>query len=70
MSAAAKSAASAKKKVEKVGGKLRKAAEKIIHGPIMTTNIPAGTASAGPPLGTMLGQVSPILNYLTLILGF
>lgn len=52
MSAAAKAVAAKKK-----AGKAKVAVDKVIHGLIMTTNIPAGMASAGPPLGTMLGQV-------------
>ncbi|XP_067014755.1 large ribosomal subunit protein uL11m [Anabrus simplex] len=35
---------------------LKKAAEKIQHGNKMRTDIPAGMAAAGPPLGPMLGQ--------------
>ncbi|XP_055345869.1 39S ribosomal protein L11, mitochondrial-like [Paramacrobiotus metropolitanus] len=34
----------------------RKLVMKVIHGPIMKTNIPAGAAAPGPPLGPMLGQ--------------
>lgn len=52
MSTAAKAAA-AKNKASKAKAVL----DKVIHGPVMSTNIPAGMASAGPPLGTMLGQV-------------
>jgi len=36
---------------------LRKEVQKIVHGRIMRTDIPAGMAMAGPPLGPMLGQV-------------
>lgn len=36
---------------------LRKAVEKVEHGNKVKTDIPAGMASPGPPLGPMLGQV-------------
>lgn len=36
---------------------VKKTVEKIQHGK-MKTNIPAGMAAAGPPLGPMLGQVN------------
>lgn len=51
------SAAAAKAAAKKKMGKAKLLMEKVIHNPIMSTNIPAGLASAGPPLGTMLGQV-------------
>lgn len=35
---------------------MKKAVDKVVHGK-MKTNIPAGMAAAGPPLGPMLGQV-------------
>ncbi|OQV14550.1 putative 39S ribosomal protein L11, mitochondrial [Hypsibius exemplaris] len=34
----------------------RKIIRKLIHNPLMKTNIPAGLAAPGPPLGPMLGQ--------------
>lgn len=34
----------------------KKVVEKVVHGNFMSTNIPAGMAMAGPPLGPMLGQ--------------
>ncbi|KAL4709844.1 hypothetical protein ACJJTC_000331 [Scirpophaga incertulas] len=35
---------------------MKKLAEKIDHSSTLRTNIPAGMAAAGPPLGPMLGQ--------------
>lgn len=35
---------------------MKKTLDKVAHGK-MKTNIPAGMAAAGPPLGPMLGQV-------------
>ena len=37
---------------------IKKSVEKVIHGPTLKTNIKAGSAVAGPPLGPQLGQVS------------
>jgi large subunit ribosomal protein L11 len=37
-------------------GKAKPTIQKVLHGAFMKTNIPAGLASAAPPLGTMLGQ--------------
>ena len=37
---------------------MKKVADKIDHTSKLRTNIPAGMAAAGPPLGPMLGQVS------------
>lgn len=34
----------------------KKLVQKVVHNPLMRTNIPAGMAAAGPPLGPMLGQ--------------
>ncbi|XP_050703175.1 39S ribosomal protein L11, mitochondrial-like [Eriocheir sinensis] len=45
--------------MSKAGAKartLKKAVEKVVHGNLIRTNIPAGMAIAGPPLGPMLGQ--------------
>lgn len=41
---------------KQVGRVLRKAVEKVDHSTKLRTNIPAGMAVAGPPLGPMLGQ--------------
>lgn len=51
----------------KAGGKMRnlkKVIDKIEHGNKIKTDIPAGLAAAGPPLGSMLGQVSVYIKYL------
>ncbi|XP_045131964.1 uncharacterized protein LOC123516553 isoform X1 [Portunus trituberculatus] len=45
--------------MSKAGGKMKamkKAVDKVVHGNLIKTNIPAGMAIAGPPLGPMLGQ--------------
>lgn len=50
----------------KAGGKmkaLKKVVEKVNHGNLIRTNIPAGMAVAGPPLGPMLGQVCSFCHF-------
>ncbi|XP_042240617.1 39S ribosomal protein L11, mitochondrial-like [Homarus americanus] len=45
--------------MSKAGAKMRvmkKIVDKVKHGNLIRTNIPAGMAVAGPPLGPMLGQ--------------
>lgn len=37
---------------------MKKVADKVDHSSKLRTNIPAGMAAAGPPLGPMLGQVT------------
>lgn len=58
--------------MSKAGSKMRtmkKAVEKVVHGNLIRTNIPAGMAIAGPPLGPMLGQVRvELISHLTLII--
>lgn len=39
-----------------VGRVMKKALDKVDHSSKLKTNIPAGLAAAGPPLGPMLGQ--------------
>lgn len=54
--------------MSKAAGKLnrmKKAVEKIKHG-TLRTNIPAGMAAAGPPLGPMLGQVIINISFILL----
>lgn len=46
--------------MSKAAGKLKslkKTVERVTHTTKLKTNIPAGMAAAGPPLGPMLGQV-------------
>lgn len=40
------------------GRVMKKVVDKVNHSSKLRTNIPAGNAVAGPPLGPMLGQVS------------
>lgn len=42
-----------------VGRVMKKVVDKVNHASKLRTNIPAGSAMAGPPLGPMLGQVQP-----------
>lgn len=41
---------------------MKKVGEKVSHATKLRTNIPAGSAVAGPPLGPMLGQVKFLLS--------
>lgn len=53
--------------MSKAAGKLKslkKTVDRITHTTKLKTNIPAGMAAAGPPLGPMLGQVSLTNNTL------
>lgn len=49
-------------------GKLRKLTEKLVTVRKLVTNIPAGLATPGPPLGPQLGQVSKRTVQTTLFL--
>lgn len=54
--------------MSKAAGKLktlRKVVEKVNHGNRIRTDIPAGMAVAGPPLGPMLGQVCFMKSFHT-----
>lgn len=44
-------------------GRLKKTIEKVEHSTKMRTFIPSGKASANPPLGPMLGQVSLFASF-------
>jgi len=35
---------------------MKKVVQKVVHGPLLKTNVPSGMAQAGPPLGPQLGQ--------------
>ncbi|XP_046557877.1 39S ribosomal protein L11, mitochondrial-like [Haliotis rubra] len=47
----------ASKGVRKVARAAKKLGPKVVHPPILKTDIPAGQAAAAPPLGPQLGQV-------------
>ena len=49
----------ASKAVRKVARIAKKTGDKIKHGKILSTYIPACQARAAPPLGPQLGQVRP-----------
>ena len=44
--------------MSKATRQLKKAADKIIHSPVLNITLPAGLAGPGAPLGTALGQAS------------
>lgn len=55
--------------MSKAAGKLKslkKTVERVTHTTKLKTNIPAGMAAAGPPLGPMLGQVRSIKCFIFL----
>jgi len=35
---------------------MKKVVAKVVHGPLLKTNVPSGMAQTGPPLGPNLGQ--------------
>lgn len=55
--------------MSKVTGRvMKKVVDKVNHASKLRTNIPAGSAVAGPPLGPMLGQVcTPFLKWRSLL---
>ena len=50
-------------KLKKIGKTSKKLVEKIDHSSKLRVNIPAGLASAAPPLGSQLGQVRITPNF-------
>lgn len=52
-------------KAGKVIKNISKKVEKVVHGNKIKTFIQAGLAAAGPPLGPILGQVSPSSQYFS-----
>lgn len=51
-------------KIVAKGKLMKKVAEKIDHSSRLRVTIPAGMASAKPPLGSQLGQVKNVSYYL------